>query len=422
MTLEQIENKFKEYYKINCDLSIFPITQPNLKPQQDKERSKKIGEVFTPIHIVDEMISLISPNIDLKVMDLCAGLGVFGIRWLRYLKNNNTDFNLEDCLSNITFLELDNSNCNKLKEIFQTSNIIQEDALSLKNSDVKYNIVFSNPPFNKNMDLKILKEIFHIADEFIVVHPSTWILDNKKKYKLFNDFRDKISSNIKYIKIFNANKIFDIRLNAPISITHIDLNHKGYVKVSLFDEFFETFNIYDVTKFGTKWFLLVKDFANKLASYCELHSSVDDHSIDVQGITNGTNSLNGEFYCQSADIIGTPSSENKSLGTGCFYTILLQNPQNNLGIRKNTIKNSFKFTSENERKNFLLYCQTDFARFCIALLKNNTTFKAGEMALLPWLDFSEEWDDEKLFEKFEVSQELQDYIREFLPDFHGIRK
>ena len=282
--------------------------------------------------------------------------------------------------------------------------------------DMKFDLVFSNPPYNANIDIKILNEIIDVADEFIVVHPSTWVLDNKKKYKLYNDFRDKINRHVQSIEMFNANKIFDIRLNAPISITHIDLKYKGDVKVSLFDEFFETDNIYDVTKFGTKWFSLVKDFANKLASYCELHSSVDDHSIDVQGIPNGTNFLNGEFYCQSADIIGTPSSENKSLGTGCFYTILLQNPQNNSGIRKNTIKNSFKFACENHRKYFLLYCQSDFARFCIALLKNNTTFKAGEMALLPWLDFSEE-----LFEKFEVSQELQNYIREFLPDFHGIR-
>ena len=288
--------------------------------------------------------------------------------------------------------------------------------------DMKFDLVFSNPPYNSNIDIKILNEIIGVADEFVVVHPSTWVLDNKKGYKLYNDFRDKINSHVQSIEMFNANKIFDIRLNAPISITHIDLKYKGDVKVSLFDEFFETDNIYDVTKFGTKWFSLVKDFANKLASYCELHSSVDDHSIDVQGIPNGTNFLNGEFYCQSADIIGTPSSENKSLGTGCFYTILLQNPQNNSGIRKNTIKNSFKFACENHRKYFLLYCQSDFARFCIALLKNNTTFKAGEMALLPWLDFSEEWGDEKLFEKFEVSQELQNYIREFLPDFHGIRK
>ena len=44
------------------------------------------------------------------------------------------------------------------------------------------------------------------------------------------------------------------------------------------------------------------------------------------------------------------------------------------------------------------------------------------MDLIPWLDFTEEWDDDKLFKKFDISQELQDYIRDFLPDFHGIRK
>jgi hypothetical protein len=57
----------------------------------------------------------------------------------------------------------------------------------------------------------------------------------------------------------------------------------------------------------------------------------------------------------------------------------------------------------------------------LSLYKNGQHLENGEMSLIPYLDFTQEWNDEKLFKKFNVSQELQDYIREFLPDFHGIR-
>lgn len=276
MTLEQIENKFKEYYKINCDLSIFPITECNLKPKQDKERSKKIGEVFTPIHIVDEMISLISPNLDLKVMDLCAGLGVFGIRWLRYLKNNNTNFDLEDCLQNITFLELDNSNCNKLKDIFSSSNIIQADALSLKKSDMKYDVVFSNPPFNKNMDLKILKEIFHIAKEWIVVHPGTWLIDLKHSFKLYMDYRYKIQGHLKSVRAFNGNPVFNIQLFVPCVICHIDFQKKHVTEVNYFGDIFQEEDVFEITKFGSKWRPLVRPFFYELKEYIAKNGSLWD--------------------------------------------------------------------------------------------------------------------------------------------------
>ena len=53
---------------------------------------------------------------------------------------------------------------------------------------MKFDVVFSNPPYNSNIDIKILNEIIDIADEFVVVHPSTWLIDIKDKSKLYQDF------------------------------------------------------------------------------------------------------------------------------------------------------------------------------------------------------------------------------------------
>jgi hypothetical protein len=94
----------------------------------------------------------------------------------------------------------------------------------------------------------------------------------------------------------------------------------------------------------------------------------------------------------------------------------------NKGIRNLESRAGFyEFDSANEVDNFLGYCKTDFARFCLALLKNKSDLYCGEMILIPWLDFTKSWDDEKLFSFFGIDQKTQDYIRAFLPDYHGIR-
>ena len=41
----------------------------------------------------------------------------------------------------------------------------------------KFDIVFSNPPYNDNLDLKILEKVFPIAKNIVFIHPSIFILD-----------------------------------------------------------------------------------------------------------------------------------------------------------------------------------------------------------------------------------------------------
>jgi len=83
----------------------------------------------------------------------------------------------------------------------------------------------------------------------------------------------------------------------------------------------------------------------------------------------------------------------------------------------------FEFNNKNEVLNFIEYLKSDFARFCLSIYKNNGHMRSGGVCrLIPWLDFSQSWDDEKLFKHFEIDQETQNYIRKFLPDYYGIRK
>lgn len=83
-----IESRFLQVAQLEGDIALFPLTKENhLQVTTDKDKSNKFGEVFTPLWLVDEMITRISDydwkNPNLTTLDLCAGYGQFTIRMLR---------------------------------------------------------------------------------------------------------------------------------------------------------------------------------------------------------------------------------------------------------------------------------------------------------------------------------------------------
>ena len=284
---------------------------------------------------------------------------------------------------------------------------------------MKFDVVFSNPPYNSNIDIKILNEIVEVADEFVVVHPSTWLIDLKEKKKLYSEFKTKIDGKCKSFELFNGNNIFDIQLFVPCVITHVSNNHTGEIEIKYFDEFFYTSKVADVTKYGSMWNSKIDLFMINILNYI----AQNDGSI-WSNIVDASKTNKDKFYIQFAEIRGTPNRSKKSdvMVLDDFYTMVMKNSDDNKGIRKTSIPPTFEFDTETEVDNFIKYAKTDFARFCLSIYKNASQLSRGELAIVPWLDFTEEWDDDKLFKKFDVSQELQDYIKDFLPDFHGIRK
>ena len=279
--------------------------------------------------------------------------------------------------------------------------------------DMKFDVVFSNPPYNGNIDIKILKEIIDIADEFVVVHPSTWLIDRQGLSPLYNKFKNILDGKLKSVDFFNGNPIFNIGLFTPCVITHIDCKINTQTQVNYFGEMFQS-NIYDISIFGSKYNSLIKPFTEKMKQNITLKTSFSDDK---------------KYLVQLAVIIGH-SNDSKNATTMLkddFYTIVMKDSERNKGLRleikrKDDSRLIFSFNTEQEQDNFLNYLKTDFARFCLSMYKVHSNQRAGALNLIPWLDFTEEWDDDKLFAKFDVSQELQDYIRDFLPDYYGIRK
>jgi hypothetical protein len=114
-------------------------------------------------------------------------------------------------------------------------------------------------------------------------------------------------------------------------------------------------------------------------------------------------------YIQVAGIRGTPNRSKNALSMVLddFYTLCLKDPKDNIGLRK---KSNFKYNEIifKSSDTTIDYLCSDFIRFCLALYKNNPQLGAGNMTIIPK-------------QPIPISEELKQYMREFLPDFYDNR-
>lgn len=68
------------------------------------------------------------------------------------------------------------------------------------------------------------------------------------------------------------------------------------------------------------------------------------------------------------------------------------------------------FDSEREAKNLITYTQTKFFHFMLTLKKNTQDALAKAYMLIPMQDFTESWDDSKLYKKYNLSEKEIEFI------------
>ncbi len=189
--IEILENKFKIVSGLNWDLTHFPIKKENsLEFKTDRDKSREYAEVFTPLHIVDEMIQTIPKGgmtPDTKNMDLCSGFGQFSIRMIRKLYKDNRDFCLNKYLRNNHFFnELQISSCYKLFWIFGTDiNLFIGDALKLRTEAVTGIWYYLDSWINITKSVKNLWAVYK--------NGSHYNIEKEKRFvRAFKSFTDKL--------------------------------------------------------------------------------------------------------------------------------------------------------------------------------------------------------------------------------------
>jgi hypothetical protein len=291
----------------------------------------------------------------------------------------------------------------------------------MKNWPEKFDIIVSNPPYSKKMDLKFLDKAFDICNEEIVfVHPARFILSISDKDSTIKNLLKKIGYSIKSLRLFNGNKIFGIYLFSPVSITHLNKFKKsqGFILEDLINRENSVVENHDVlTPFGKRkefwsFYKKIKTLDTLRSKGKVLEKTGNDHLKVLSSQLS--------FFVDFTHIRGNIDLErNDTLYKGDFYTLFKKDTKVKSGRNGQKVKYNiwFEFVTEREANNFLNFCRTDFARMCFAINKTTQKVTTG-LNRIPWMDFTQEWTDEKLYAHFNITEEEQAFIKEIIPPYY----
>jgi len=380
------------------------------------------GIVRTPVELAQEMISNIPEYIfessTTTFLDPACGRGTFLIQITKKLKSYGHSW--ENITSRIFGIDIDPfSGIKQAQYILGSKNLIVQDFLEMsfpENWPKEFDVIVSNPPYSSKLDLKFLEKCFDISKESVTfVHPASSFIETKGNNKFYNSINSKIEKNIEKITIFNGNGIFGIFLKVPCSITHISKSKK--TKEFMLENLIvgET-NLVDsldkVNVHGSpdifwsireKILSKIKDLTSlndnrkksiKPDSYMVEFSHIQGHTV-VDG-----ESMNQKMYKRNFFVILNDKNISPKMGISPRYKLL------------------FEFSTEIEAKNFISYCKTDFARFCLAISKTSSHLDNGELKTVPWMNFDKKWDDKSLFEFFSLNHNEIEFIKKVIPNFY----
>jgi 16S rRNA G966 N2-methylase RsmD len=411
---------------------IFNLIDMYLGVSEDEK--KLVGEVFTSFHIVRDVLSNVPKDFwtvhTNKVLDNSCGIGNFEVIAIEYFMEGlkewepNEEKRYKHIIENqihvcelqtknmFSYLNIFDPKCEYNMKYYRGSFFDKEFDYCMKNvwNIDKFDLIFANPPFNQMIDMDFLSKSYDIADKVVFIHPSTWLLDEKNKQKKFVNIKNKISEHLEKITLFNANKSFNIQLFVPCVITYVnkDKKIKGIECIDRINDIKLIYeNINQINKFSN--ISIYPKLKQKIKNYCD-----DNLYLRLKDFDNIDN-----FYVNLSQLRGNVDlKSDTNMLKSDFYTMCTKNLKVEKTKRKQREKTQAAFSSEKNANNFLNYVKLDFVRFCLSINKNNQNLYCGEMSLIPWLDFSQEWTDEKLYKMFDLTQEEIDFINKHIPKYY----
>jgi hypothetical protein len=405
-----------------------PISEKYSTDKINEERSrrimsalKEISEIgddnqqnHTPLEICEMMLS----KVDLKKAK--SILVLYNVELIFALKKSKYEGKITFLTSSLKKVELvQKMNYNvSIEYIEKDKNPLYHLEMSFPE---KFDIILSNPPYSKKLDIKFISRALELSKgEVVFVSPFTmWTSKDENKY--YSSQKEAFLPFLKELTMFNGNGIFGISKFDLICISHFSKDKK--------EDYF-----------------ILNDIISGNINHIKDNSS---NSISVFGISDEFNlfykkirSLKTDFANKKGFVYSTGGNENNRYlrnpnayfieftnvrghgKLGCemnekihkddFFTYI--SSENQVCNGRNPKYNIwFEFETREEAENFLKYLKTDFARMCLALVKRDQNLKLGT---LPWMDFTQEWTDKKLYKHFGITKKEQDFIKEIIPPYY----
>jgi hypothetical protein len=285
----------------------------------------------------------------------------------------------------------------------------------------KKDFIVINPPYKGGEHINIFNKAFDELEDggtLICVHPSTPFINRKPTKDTGGTSRIKeiVSKYKTRLTLVDGNTIFNAGFFTPLSITRVEkvLDEKIEVVYSHINSNNKEVKTYDklddIFVHGND---IVVDIYNKILK--NIKSNVQSKLTRTGHRSN--------YYLKINSIVGNIPKNGEA--NPDFNCILYKQNENNFAelisdTFENGDKNFLGFESVNLAKNGFEYLKTKFARFCVSLYKMNQHLDRGELEIVPYMDFSQEWTDEKLFEHFELEIEERNFINNYIQNWYKL--
>lgn len=373
------------------------------------EDKDDLQENFTPLEVCDMMLDKIDLNSAKSILVLYNIEIIFALMQRKYT-GDVTFFtsSLKKCEIAPKFLPRV-----KIEYIEKSKDPLQHLAMAFPD---KFDIIIANPPYgdrrNTRLHLQFLEKGLHLSkDKVVFVHPANQYIDQKNTFGLINQ---KSSPFLSSLHIFNGNGIFGILKFFPIAIALFDVNKKGVdikIRDSINNQNYVVKDLEEITVFGHS--IEFHTFKLKMSLVSK------DNNLQNNLINNSREvGIRKNFFVPVSSIRGNIFTQGEKIYKNDFFTILTRDSQEFPRENVENLKGmAFEFDTREESRNFIEYCKTDFARACLALLKTDNNLNY-QMYLIPWMDFTQEWTNERLYKHFNITEEEQAFIKEIIPPYY----
>lgn len=271
-----------------------------------------------------------------------------------------------------TYVKLDKHASKHRKEIAgkKIDEIVYDNVFD-KIKDMKFDVIITNPPYNKDLHLQILDELTKIANKVVCVHPGRWVEDILAKYKGKNatgrkyEHLKKMLTKVMMIRQKDGCKMFNIKLRQDMMIGVYDSGNDNDGVLPIYDDSKRFFDVLDK----------ILNYAHGVKSIIDVddENKIDGIRIEVKHIKvpESATSSSTEFS-RNNDVLlfgKTFVVDGYTIGNHCFWANL---GKTRGGFEKDEgtpIPHSIKFDTTIDAQSFIDLYRTNVVKNIIYMLK-----------------------------------------------------